>query len=291
MGRFSLRLRALGLAALALGCHHDAMGPSGPDLRNHIVFISYRDRGLQAYVMRPDGSEIRALTTGPGAVGHAKLSPDRTRLAYDLGSDIYVLDLRDSSLVNLTASVAGDIEAAWSPDGRQLVFVSNRDGPLAEVYVMNADGSNPRRLTTDTADERRPAWSPDGKWILFSFELGDTVNLYVMDPTGGQLRNLTPGVRVAGAGAWSHDGTKIAYSVQVPDTVYLFTMNADGSNKRQLWAGINPGSPDWSPDDRELIFDGNGPLNIDLFIMGADGTGLRNITNDRYFNVQPQWIP
>ena len=55
---------------------------------------------------------------------------------------------------------------AWSPDGRKIAFVSDRDGN-SEIYVMNADGSGQRRLTRNPAYDADPAWSPDGRTIAF----------------------------------------------------------------------------------------------------------------------------
>ena len=66
----------------------------------------------------------------------------------------------------LTRHPADDRESAWSPDGRKIAFVSDRDrsrGGLSEIYVMNADGSGERRLTHNTRSDSFPAWSPDGQ--------------------------------------------------------------------------------------------------------------------------------
>src|SRR6185436_11226570 len=64
-------------------------------------------------------------------------------------------------------STPGDVQTpAWSPDGRKLAFVSERDGN-AEIYVMNADGSAQENLTRQPANDSHPAWSPDGRKIAF----------------------------------------------------------------------------------------------------------------------------
>ena len=63
------------------------------------------------------------------------------------------------------ASLGGQL----SPDGRQIAFMSARDGN-PEIYVMNADGSNLRRLTNHPAGESSPTWSPSGSQIAFIVE-------------------------------------------------------------------------------------------------------------------------
>jgi TolB protein len=60
---------------------------------------------------------------------------------------------------NLTNNRANDIQPAWSPDSRQIAFISRRDGSL-ELYVMNADGSNVRRLINNNSDDYAPFWVP-----------------------------------------------------------------------------------------------------------------------------------
>ncbi len=59
----------------------------------------------------------------------------------------------------LTDNPAKDWGAAWSPDGAQIAFASERDGNW-EIYTMNADGSQPRRLTKNEAQDIDPAWRP-----------------------------------------------------------------------------------------------------------------------------------
>jgi TolB protein len=64
-----------------------------------------------------------------------------------------------SSALRLTFDPAEDIDPAWSPDGTQITFASNRDGNW-EIYVMNVDGSEQTNLTKHPANDRQPAWSP-----------------------------------------------------------------------------------------------------------------------------------
>jgi TolB protein len=66
----------------------------------------------------------------------------------------------------LIAGPAAELKPAWSPDGRELAFMSNRDGNF-DIYVMNANGGDVRRLTDPPGIDSVPSWSPRGERIAF----------------------------------------------------------------------------------------------------------------------------
>jgi Tol biopolymer transport system component len=96
-----------------------------------------------------------------------------------------------SGLRNLTPKPVGAAYAdpAWSPDGRKIAFVSDRDGN-SEIYVMNANGSGQRSLTRNPAYDADPAWSPDGRKIAFVSNRDGNYGVYVMNADGSGQRRL-----------------------------------------------------------------------------------------------------
>ena len=106
----------------------------------------------------------------------------------------------------LTNNPAKEWDPSWSPNGKRIAFVSDRDGHAHvipgwftyEVYVMDTDGGNQRRLTDNPADDRGPSWSPDGKRIAFMsmrdghvIDFAPTYEIYIMEADGGNPQNLT----------------------------------------------------------------------------------------------------
>jgi Tol biopolymer transport system component len=150
------------------------------------------------FVMNADGSGQQNLTRKPTLhLGSPTWSPDGQKILFQRRAkgknwEIFAINSDGSGLRNLTRSRSHDLDAAWSPDGRRIVFRTSRHGKW-ELYVMNADGSGQRRLTrTPAANESRPSWSPDGRKIAFTREVGYSFELYVMNADGSGQRRLTP---------------------------------------------------------------------------------------------------
>src|SRR5690606_37093062 len=85
----------------------------------------------------------------------------------DGDSDVYLMNIDGSGLVNLSNTSEDEGGPSWSPDGNQLVFHSNQTGTY-QIHIVNADGSNQSQLLYSSVHDQWPHWSPSGDKIAFT---------------------------------------------------------------------------------------------------------------------------
>lgn len=164
------------------------------------------------------------LQIGVGAAQDpAQVIAVATRDEHTQISDIYTIQLNGENRTNLTQHPADDTWPAWSPDGEQIAFSSDRDGSF-DIWLMNDDGSNPTKVTSTALQEFRPVWSPDGAHIMFVANNGDkdmasrykNLDLYVVRLEDGYVTQLThDDLEIRGyGGSWSPDGTRIIFAAK-----------------------------------------------------------------------------
>jgi TolB protein len=189
----------------------------------------------------------------------------------------------------------------WSPDGKQVVFSSNRGTKAADpftgpfnLYIANADGTNLRQLTHQQAPAVYyfPSWTADGKQIWFS--LADDVQkktvIGYVSPDGKTYKEVADGRD----GAISPDGKTIAFTKMVGKGFCLFVMDADGSNVRQLSQHedeIGAVAPAWSFDGRQIVYSDQVGEALELFVYEVVPKQNRQLTSLGKISSSAAWSP
>src|SRR5688500_9384557 len=94
------------------------------------------------------------------------LSPDGKTIVFELLGDLYSLPVTGGEATRITSGQAYDMQPAFSPDGKKLVFISDRNGS-ENVWVANADGTKARAITTTERESyMSPTWAPDGEYVI-----------------------------------------------------------------------------------------------------------------------------
>ena len=135
------------------------------------------------------------------------ISPDGTKVAFAAVGDIYVMPVGGKP-ENITKDKYLDTDPAWSPDGSQLVYSSDKGGGLLQLWIRDIKTGRDRQLTHMTTQPQGAAWSPDGKNIAF-FDV-DAMwresNVSVVDVASGQVTKIHDSLFAPGTPTWSADG-------------------------------------------------------------------------------------
>jgi len=215
-----------GLIHLNDGIYHPAYPVAGfmwsP---NGMLLASYTQRGqynCDLNVETANGATKTFLKDRVYCSSDPVWSADSAKLAFAAdgpGWKIFTIGVDGSNLTQLTDTIT-DTGPAWSPDGKQIAFLSNRDpdGGFSEIYVMDADGKNQKRLTMTLFQEFGPiVWSPDGRRLFFqAFEQGVQSSPYVMNSEGSGLTRINLDLTQQESvftPIWSPDGSRIAFTI------------------------------------------------------------------------------
>jgi Tol biopolymer transport system component len=273
-----------------------------------IAFSSENESGsLDIWCTRIDGTVTRKLTNN-GLNSHSPAwSPDGRRIAYVAGvngkSQIYIMDLESNDPDSLTitgdnALTNGDFDNTspqWSPDGRRILFISNRDAN-PEVYVMNSDGSNLANLSRNPATDDSASWSPDGRSVLFRSDRDGNQEIYKVNIDGNAcvtgLTNLTRNPAMDYSPSWSHDGRKILFLSTRNLGETLFVMNYNGGFPTRLASpDFRVRGPVWSPDDKKIACAGFTGTDWEIFLLDMNEKKMTNLTKTPINEFDPVWAP
>ena len=267
---------------------------------NNVVFWKYGDDS-GSYLAKADGSDATKL---PLSAENICWSADSTKFAFQSNPsnaqrqadyEIFVYALATRKVVQLTKNSSFDGDPGWSPNGRQIVFDSDREGNF-EIYSMNADGGEPKRLTTNSGHDSFPKFSPDGTQILFNSNMdSETTDIYLMNSDGAGVRRLTDWKsNELTRNGWSPDGTKIAFNSDRDGNDDIYIMSVEAFRPKLIAADekANLQTPMVSPDGKSIVYsaeleDKTGELRLIDIDSNRERVLLKTSSSSNY----PRWSP
>lgn len=185
--------------------------------------------------------------------------------------DIFMADLDGNIVKQLTHSKGYDAEATLSPDGKQMLYTSDKDGDI-DLYIMNLETGAEKRVTNTLGYDGGAWFSPDGTKIIWRASRPKT------DAEVKEYKDF------------------LAENLVAPTNMEVFVANADGSNARQVTSyGQANWAPSYMPDSKHIIFASNHEYKrgfpFNLYTINEDGTNLQKISRDKGFDAFPMFSP
>ena len=219
----------------------------------------------------------------PGLYRTLTISPDGKRIAFELADpqtqnrDIWLLEVADQKTIRFTSDPAWDAFPTWSPDGRRIIFTSNRAGAY-DLYQKSSDGTGKEELFYKSSEGKGPtSWSPDGRFLLY-YSLGQPTHVKLLAASGPADRSPAPVVDTQFSSItarFSPNGRWIAYSSNESGknevSVRPFDPVSGIPGKPVIVTSGGGRTPLWRGDGREIFYLDEDGMVAALEVSTSDG--------------------
>ena len=205
--------------------------------------------------------------------------------------NVWTTDADGGNLTQLT--IDGGRFPSWYPDGKQLAFLSDREGHR-EFWSIASVGGNERTLFELDGIEN-PRMSPDARQVAFNFTKDGIINLATIPMMATELKQLTNDRELAGWPCWSPDGQYLALEIKRGDDTHIAIIPSKGGEPTQLTFEHGQSWPNsWSPDGDKIVFAGARDGIWNLWWVSRSDRAVKQLTHNTKLNVffrYPAWSP
>ena len=258
-----------------------------------IFFVSLRESNRSnIWRIGAAGGAPEFLSTGGEFLTNLAASPDGKMLALvenSIHSDIYRLKVGESATKPLIATSYTEDVPEFSPDGKRIVFHSNRSGNV-EAWISDADGKNLRQITDSTRPVGAIRFSPDGTQIVYHARDSESKNIYIAPVEGGEPRRLTTGAAGNIFPAWSADGKYVYFASDRTGENQLWRVPSNGGDAVQITR--NGGFESFASADGKWIYYTKNSPDVGLYRVSAaatfensDETPIAQVNNQGFQNA------
>jgi Tol biopolymer transport system component len=281
-----------------------------------IAFVSERSGVPQIYLSDLTGDNVVPITNMSDGACQPSWSPDGLRLVFvspclrrldvseppQVNTVLYIINVDGTNLTPLPTAPGGDLEPAWSPDGKRIAFTSLRDGHM-QIYVMNLDDQTVTRLTntSEDVDTRQPTWSPFGNQIVYAVKRVEVYQIWAMTDAGqGQQQIARNGQDYWDyLPVWSPDGKVVLFSeryanapVQPWEESIVYENRETTASQRVKLGPLPNENVRYSPDGLWVVFESKDvDENRDIYYMSLSGGERTRLTKDPSPEFDPAWRP
>lgn len=276
-----------------LGSPGPAWTPDGAS-----ILITGSSEGGQCcglFEVAADGSSRHQLTS-PGNGAHdfyPSVSPDGRFVAFaryksHSTASLHLLDRHSKETRQLTVDYSDVRGLAWTPDGRAIVFSSNRGGAYG-LWLLPLSTGVARVVAAPGRNAREPAVSASGELVFV--DVNDQLDLVRTDLPQAQGAAFAPSSRRTHSPRYSPDGKRVAFLSDRSGTLEIWVAASDGTGARQVTklGGPYVGSPHWSPDGNALVFDSRVDGHSAVFVVPAQGGEARRLMVNSFEEKRASW--
>jgi len=179
---------------------------------------------------------------------------------------------------------------SWSPDGRQIAYVSF-EKKLAEIYIQEVASGSRRKLAAFKGINGAPAWSPNGRQLALTLSRDGNPEIYIMDVSSGALRRLTSSSAIDTEPVWTPDASSIIFTSDRGGSAQLYRVPVGGGKAQRLtFEGKYNAGADVSPDGRKIAMVHGNNGNYRIAVLDLDSRLLRILT-DGPLDESPSFSP